>query len=413
MRIAHVTDYYLPRLGGVEMHIRDLAVRQLAAGHDVEVITSSARPPEERGKPEGPSGAREDRPSGGEEAEEGLEQYLRVLRLTEATGFPSVLNPVAFRDVRRAIRRGGYDVVHVHVGPATPLAWTAICLAREVPTVVTMHSLVSYMQIPFKLMDAAWRWSAQPAVWTAVSEVAAEPVRRLVGNAPVHLLPNGIDAAAWRVEPEPRKDDDVLVVAVGRLAARKRPMQLLRMLRRAHERLGPDTRLRVVIAGEGAQRSKMERYLHRHGMTGWVELPGRLSRSEIRSLFARADFFVAPATLESFGIAALEARSAGLPVVARSQGGIGEFVTHGQEGLLVESDAAMVDAIVALARDSVEREAIAVRNRTMLPIVAWPDVLRQNEAMYELAIERLNPSQSRKTARRRPRRRVGGSRAVG
>jgi glycosyltransferase involved in cell wall biosynthesis len=48
MRIAHVTDFYLPRLGGIEMHVRDLAMRQQAAGHEVEVITSSPRPAGER-----------------------------------------------------------------------------------------------------------------------------------------------------------------------------------------------------------------------------------------------------------------------------------------------------------------------------------------------------------------------------
>jgi glycosyltransferase involved in cell wall biosynthesis len=141
-----------------------------------------------------------------------------------------------------------------------------------------------------------------------------------------------------------------------------------------------------------------------------VELPGRLPRSEIRSLFSRADLFVAPATLESFGIAALEARCAGLPVVARSEGGIGEFVTHGQEGLLVDSDAGMVEAIVRLAADAEERETIAARNRTMQPSVAWPDVLRQNHAMYELAAERMHPAYLRRAADLR---RPAGSRAAG
>ena len=41
MRIAHVTDFYLPRLGGIEMHVSDLAARQVALGHEVTVVTSS------------------------------------------------------------------------------------------------------------------------------------------------------------------------------------------------------------------------------------------------------------------------------------------------------------------------------------------------------------------------------------
>src|SRR5262249_40570238 len=157
-----------------------------------EVITSSPRPVGERDTPE--AGTTEDRSRGGEPAEDGLEEWLRVHRLTEAAAFPSALNPAALRAGRQAIRRGGYDVVHVHAGPATPLAYAAVAPSTEIPTVVTMPSLLSYMQPVFKALDTTTRWGNLPAVWTAVSDVAAQPLRRLVSPAPVYVLPNGIDA---------------------------------------------------------------------------------------------------------------------------------------------------------------------------------------------------------------------------
>jgi glycosyltransferase involved in cell wall biosynthesis len=374
MRIAHVTDFYLPRLGGVEMHIHDLAVRQRSAGHHVEVITSSPGP-------------------GADRREHEEDDRLHVHRLTDAEMFPWA-RPAALRAGRGRLREGGYDVVHVHAGPLTPLAYAATALAADLPTVVTMHSLISYVEPAFRLLNKSMHWASLPAVWTAVSDVAAQPLRRLVDPAPVHVLPNGIDATEWRVEPLPRDPGEVLVVAVGRFAARKRPVHLLRVLRRASEQLPPGTRLKAVIVGEGPKRPVMERYLRHQGMTEWVSLPGRLPRAEIRSLFARADLFVAPAILESFGIAALEARSAGLPVVARSEGGIGEFVTDGLEGILADSDGAMSDAIVRLATDLAWREEMAVRNRTIPPSVAWPEVLDRTAEMYELASNRLRPGRT-------------------
>ena len=78
-------------------------------------------------------------------------------------------------------------------------------------------------------------------------------------------------------------------------------------------------------------------YIRAHELDDVVELVGRLTRDEIRELFSSADIFVAPANLESFGIAALEARCAGLPVVAKARTGIREFVEHGREGLLARS----------------------------------------------------------------------------
>lgn len=376
MRIAHVTDFYLPRLGGIEMHVRDLAVRQQAAGHSVEVITSSPRPAGRRqaGDRTGPAGT------------------PKVHRLTESVLLPSALHPAGLPAGRRVLREGGYDVVHVHAGPFSPLAFAATALAADFPTVVTMHSLISYLEPAFRLLDQRVGWSSWPAVWTAVSDVAAEPLRRLTGPAPVFVLPNGIDPAQWRVTPLPRDPGEVLIVAVMRLAPRKRPGHLLRILRRARAALGPSPRLRVVIAGEGPERRSLERYMRRHRMNDWVSLPGRMTRPQIRELFARADMFVAPATLESFGIAALEARCAGLPVVARVEGGIREFINDGKEGILTGSDVGMAAAIMRLAADPAARQAIAAHNRSVPPPVSWPDVMRRTEEMYDLAAGLLRPA---------------------
>ena len=103
-----------------------------------------------------------------------------------------------------------------------------------------------------------------------------------------------------------------------------------------------------MIIGEGPERASLEKYLRAHDLTDVVELVGRRTRDEIRTEFARADIFVAPANLESFGIAALEARCAGLPVVAKARTGIREFVANGREGLLAQSDRDMVDQLLRL-----------------------------------------------------------------
>ena len=368
MRIAHVSDFYLPRLGGIEMHIHDLASRQLAAGHDVEVITATPRPITARAA-----------------AEEG---GLVVHRLTESSFHPSALHPASLPRGRRLIRDGKYDLVHVHVGVVSPLAFAAAEAAANtaLPTVVTVHSMLSYCQPAFKALDLAARWSAWPVAWTAVSDVAATPIRRLVGrDRPVTVLPNGIEPEDWRVVPASRDSNEVLVVAVMRLASRKRPKHLLRALRRANSLLPTSTRLRAVVVGEGPQRPALERYLRRHDMAGWVSLPGRFHRSQIRALFEHADLFVAPATLESFGIAALEARCAGLPVIARAQSGVREFVSDGREGILVNSELDLAGAIARLAADPMTRQAIASHNRAVPPPVTWDDVLRMTDDVYTVA----------------------------
>jgi glycosyltransferase involved in cell wall biosynthesis len=363
MKIAHVTDFYLPRLGGIEMQVSDLASRQHHLGHEVAILTSC--------------------PSDGHSYDAGVE----VRRLTEHFRHPHPLHPVApFAGIREILRRQ-YDVVHAHVGIGSPLAFFAAAAAARSgqPTVVTVHSLWDYYVPMFKGFDQFGRWSKLPIVWTAVSQAAAEPVRRIVRQRDVCILPNGIDQGDWTVEPAPRDPRQVVVAAVMRLAPRKRPLHLLRILREARRQLPPDIRLRAVILGDGPDRAVVERHLRRHRMEDFVSLPGQVDRSQIRALYERADMFVAPANLESFGIAALEARCAGVPVVAKSGGGVGEFIRQGREGFLVDSDADMTAAVVRLARDVELRERISTHNRKVECAITWAEVLRRTELAYAAA----------------------------
>ncbi len=369
MRIAHITDCYLPRLGGIEMQVHDLARRQIAAGHDVQVITATPR-------------ARHDRTA--EEVVDGVP----VRRVTVDLPFELPVHPRPGRAVGRLAQGAGWDAVQVHVGVVSPFAAGALpaLVAARVPTVVTVHSLWGYAAPGFRLADLLTGWSRWPVALSAVSQVAAAPVRRIAGpGVAVDVLPNGIDPAPWQVTPVDRDPDDVLVAAVMRLAPRKRPMPLLRVLREARDLLPDDVRLRVTIVGEGPQRRAMERYLDRHAMTGWVELPGRWDRDRIRELYRRADLYVSPAILESFGIAALEARCAGLPVLARADSGVREFVADGVEGSLASSDGELTAALVRLATSPGLRRRIADHNRSVPPAVTWDDVLARTEQAYARA----------------------------
>lgn len=370
MKIAHISDCYLPRLGGIEMQVHDLAVHQRAAGHDVTVFT--ATPP-----------ARHDRT-----AFQVIDD-VPVHRVTVDLPFELPVHPRTGREIARLLDGRDFDAVHVHAGLVSPFAYAAapVVIRAGLPMVVTVHSLWGYLTPAFRLLNTCVRWSRWPAVLSAVSDVAAAPLRRVVGpDVEVEVLPNGIDPSGWQVQPLPRDPDDVHLVAVMRLAPRKRPLPLLRALREARRQVPDRTRLRATVIGEGPQRKAMERYLSRHGMTNWVDLPGRCTRDRIREVYRRADLFVAPANLESFGIAALEARCAGLPVVAMANTGIREFVAHGVEGLLAASDADLAAGLARLARSPQLRGRIAEHNRSVLPPVTWDDVIARSNAVYKRAI---------------------------
>ena len=106
-------------------------------------------------------------------------------------------------------------------------------------------------------------------------------------------------------------------------------MDLLRMR-------APDVRL--MIAGEGPQRKEIESLLAKLRLGDRVRMLGFVS--DVRALLSAADLFVMPSRWEGFGLAAAEAMSAGLPVIAARAAGLRELVVDGQTGILVEADEA-------------------------------------------------------------------------
>jgi glycosyltransferase involved in cell wall biosynthesis len=367
VRVAHLTDCYLPRLGGIETQVHGLARRQQAAGHEVTVLTA----------PPGPHGQRH----GVVDVVDGVPVHRLAIRLP----FELPVNPFAPRDVRAILLAGRYDVAHVHAGVVSPFAYDAmkVVLDLGLPAVVTWHCMLGWTERPGRWWERLRDWSAHPLAFTAVSNLAAQPIRRVLGpGVDVSVLPNGVDVSAWKAEPLPRDDGVVHLVSAMRLVRRKRPIPLLRMAAEVRARVPVATGLRLTILGEGAAERGMRRLVERESLGGWVQLTGRVAREELVETYRGADLYVAPARLESFGIAAIEARAAGLPIVGRSDSGVGEFVQDGVDGLLVDSDEGMVEAIVKLMGDSALRQRISAHNRDVPPLQDWQYVMRRADAEY-------------------------------
>jgi glycosyltransferase involved in cell wall biosynthesis len=106
-----------------------------------------------------------------------------------------------------------------------------------------------------------------------------------------------------------------------------------------------------------------------------VRFTGRLDPAAIRGVFAESDVYLQPSVKESFGLAALEGRSAGLPVVARSQTGTTQFVQDEVQGLLADDDPGLVRALVRLGRDRTLLDRLTLHNRSTPPQDSWPHVL--------------------------------------
>lgn len=359
MRLLHLTDVYTPEVGGIELFVRDLAARQAAAGHEVAVLTSTPNPsPDEAG-------------------------IVEVLRAGPTRKVAAG---------RKIVLSGDWDAVHAHLSVLSPFSSLvgSAAAAAGLPLVNTVHSLWAGRGPVVRAAGAVAHWRTSPAVWTGVSGVAAEQMRAVLPDGtPVHVVPNAVDVGWWRAGPDqqdvsaPRTA--VTIVSVMRLAARKRPLHLLRVLREVRRQVPAEIALRAAIVGAGPLEPRLRQASARWGIADWVSLPGLLDREAIRALYREADLYVAPALQESFGIAALEARAAGLPVVAMQSGGVGEFIRDGVEGRLCRDDRGLAHALADLAVDTFQREVMTATNLASPPDFDWARTLDGFASAYAAA----------------------------
>ncbi|MGE9808249.1 MULTISPECIES: glycosyltransferase family 4 protein [unclassified Janibacter] len=388
MKVALLSDCYLPRLGGIESQVSDLAVHLARAGHEVEVFTATAGAQGQVG------GVIED--------VDGIPVHRLATKLT--MGVP--INPLATSEVRHRLRHGGFDVAHAHMGVISPFAvdTARLALLLRIPTAVTWHSVIDRAAPWYAARKTFSDWAQQGAALSAVSTLAAEHVTRVVGDdVPITVLHNGIDLSTWRAAAADRAqrhvgDDLALAQAAGvvsgggarevhlvtatRLAPRKRPDVLLDLVARARERVPATIGMQLDVLGEGPMRRQLGRRLRRLGIGDWARLRGRVPRADLVDLYRDAHVYLSPTRLEAFGVAALEARTAGLPVIAMAESGVRDIIEDGVNGLLARDDDHFVDQIVRLVTDHALRGEIALRNATIPPVQSWDTVVDLVEAEY-------------------------------
>jgi len=375
VKIALLSDCYLPRLGGIEVQVHDLAARLIGRGHEVVVFTATPGSRGERG--------------GFVDQIDGVAVHRLALRLP----FELPVNPLAPGMLRQRLAAGGFDVAHVHMGVVSPFAvdCTRVTTDLGLPTAMTWHCMLGRLEPVFRAAGYVRGWARLGVAMSAVSAVAAEPLQRLVGSTgSVSVLSNGIDVDRWALPdgtaPSRGPADCVRVVTAMRLASRKRPLPLLRTMAWLRALVPAETAMSLEIFGDGPDRGRLERFIASHDLAGWVSLPGRVTREELRGRYAASDIFVAPAPLESFGIAALEARTVGLPVVGRRGSGVAEFVKDGVNGYLAGSDKEMAVALARLVTDHTLLESMTAYNRSTPPEQSWDRITDRAEAEYRRAI---------------------------
>ena len=368
MKVGLVSPYDFATAGGVNDHVRHLAIELQRQGHETRIFGPSSR------------------------ADVGVDA-ARFYRIGSPIAIPvndSVARiTLSFHLADRVaaiIGRERFDVLHFHepLMPALPMTMLRMSTTANVGTFHAFaRSNVGYYY--GRPLLQPYLQHLHRAI--AVSEPARDFVTRYFPEYPMRVIPNGIDIDVYKPGLAPirhLRDDHVNILFVGRLEKRKGLGDLLRAYRVISGRL-PQTRL--IIVGDGPLRGTVESYTSHHHLPN-VIFAGFVPDSVKPRYYASADIFCAPATgAESFGIVLLEALASGLPVVATEVPGYMSVLEPGRDSLTVPAKSwrELAASLVILARDPELRRRLGDYAMEKARRYSWPSVAADVVNVYHEA----------------------------
>jgi len=321
MRVALVSDWYYPKIGGVASHMHELAIRLKERSHDVAVVTN--------------------------ERQIGKEEELKE-RGIELIKVPGFLAPGLDVNLSYSLKSSmdlvefleGIDVIHSHHA-FTPLALKALDAGRKlrVAAILTTHSIsFAYDSTFWKLLDFSipiFRYYLDRAHRIIAVSRAAKAFIEHFTSSPISVIPNGVNTEKFF----PAKDKEELkekfgikgdvVLYVGRMSYRKGAHVLLNAFSSIQDAT-------LVMVGTGEMLPFLRAQAKLLGIEERVIFTGYVNEEKLCEIYRMADVFVSPSiTSEAFGIVILEAMASGVPVIASDTGGVREVVAENDVGVLV------------------------------------------------------------------------------
>jgi len=260
-------------------------------------------------------------------------------------------------EILEIIKRGEYDIVHVHLFPASFfVAVASIFLDRSIKFIFTEHSIYNRRRAfrIFKILDYFTYLRYRKII--CVSKQVKSSLEKWLPSASYKtvIIRSGIPLNALPGK-QLQKIYDVLFV--GRLERVKGVDILLRAAGYLKKKYS--MKIRIGIVGTGVLLSDLKRLSINLGINNTVEFLG--VRGDILSLLDKSSVFVLPSRWEGLPISILEAMSRNVPVIATSVGGISEVINDGEDGVLVtpENPELLAGAIIYLLENEGLRAKLA------------------------------------------------------
>lgn len=365
LRIALVTEYYYPHLGGVSEHVHFFAQEARKLGHHVDIITSSI--PDAKPAPNVIRlGYSQSIYNNGSQA-----------RITLGWGLR--------KEMRRTLSRGNYDIVHIH-SPLHPVLPVLAMQEAQCAVVGTFHTYFdSSLGYSLFRKQCQRRLDSLDAV-IAVSHSTTIAMNRYF-DVDWTIVPNGIDLDVFHPDaprPPEIRTDVPSILFLGRFDPRNGLTTLMESFRKVR---GRNREAQLVVVGDGPLR---KHYYRAAGNDPDITFVGAVLE-ERPSYYAHSTMYACPTTKASFGITLLESMACETPIVCSDILGFRDVVKHEREALMTHcgNTDELADALVRLLDDEALRVRLGKVGRERAQRYSWHAVTSAVLDVYAAVLGRV------------------------
>lgn len=393
LKIALASDWFFPKIGGIETHMDELARALLKEGHEPYVITHDYRY----------LGHYEDNfPYPVKRFPSSI--YLKEHHIS--------LGPSQLWKINQFYKEEQFDITHVH-SIYSPFSIAVANLSRgirDIPVVATNHSFYGNPKADPIIGPMLRYYLRRIDSFIAVSTPVARDTKELLGNKlngrPVLVVPNGIDVEKWRPpEPEEREkvrnslgiSDEIVILYTGRMTERKQAHRIPFIISKALELSGVSRRkVKLIAVGNGEMRPKFEENLRKSGLAERSVVLDFVPRDRLIEFYWAADVVLMPGILEAFPMVGLEASATSRAIVGRNESGLSDLVLDGVTGFLGDSEEEVASKLgrVLMNPELVERMGREARRRAVEEF-SWDVIVKKILEVYRMTIEMADGNDKR------------------
>ena len=388
MKILMLTWEYPPRIvGGIARVVHDLSKRLIKDGHEVTVVTyrDNADVPEY-------------------ENDKGVNVYRVDNYMIHPNNFIDWIMQLNFNMLSKATeiinKEGGFDVIHAHDWLVTYAA-KSLKNAYDIPIVATIHATEAgrnsgiHDETQRYINDTEWMLTYEATEVIVNSNYMKNEIQRLFGLPfdKINVIPNGINLSNFTgierdydFRRQYAMDNEKIILYVGRLVYEKGVQHLIAAMPKI---LSNYNDAKLIIAGRGGMMDELRAEASNLGLNDKIYFTGYLNSKQVQKMYKCADVAVFPSTYEPFGIVALEAMLAGVPVVVSDVGGLDEIVTHGVDGMKSYAGNAnsIADSVTALLYDHQLATNVSKKAKQKVKDqFNWEKIAQDTHFTYEKAI---------------------------